>query len=242
LAAQARALPGANADDAHKLAAVRTMIYQPGAWNNNQAFAYDHADPLGHDIRNKLLATYLRTRLGNCVSMPILFLLLADKLGVNVSLARAPHHLLVRWRQASGHELNLECTSGGLPARDVYYRESLPPITDAAIANGVYLRSLSRRENVAAMATTVAEYFYGQRRFQDAIDVCAAILAASPHDAATMVLEASSHGGLIHDEFEQRFPTPALIPPNLRARYSVLEAANERLFAQAEALGWRESP
>lgn len=241
LAARAREMAGESADEVHKLAAVRTLIYQPGVWNENRPFAYDHADPFGHDIRNKLLGTYLRTRLGNCVSMPILFLILADQVGVNVSLARAPHHLLIRWREPSGREVNLECTSGGLPARDIYYRENLPPITDEAIAHGVYLRALSRRENAAELATTVAEYFYAQRRFQEAIDVCAAIVEASPNDAATMVLEASCYAGLIHDEFEQPFPTPDLIPPGMRPRFEMLSRMNEGLFTQAEALGWREA-
>jgi regulator of sirC expression with transglutaminase-like and TPR domain len=240
MAATARSLAGVDADDADKLAAVRTLIYQAGPWNDNRPFAYDHNDPLGHDVRNKLLATYVRTRLGNCVSMPILFLILGDRLGANVSLAQAPHHLLIRWRQSSGREINLECTSGGLPARDLWYRRQLPPITDEALAHGVYLHALSRRENVAAMATTVMEYLYRSQRYQEAIDVGGIILEASPNDAQTMVMQASCYGAMIHDEFEQRYPTPNLIPADLRPRYEMLESMNEQLFARAEALGWQE--
>ena len=44
-------------------------------------------------------------------------------------------------------------TSGAGFTRDVWYREKLPPITDEAIANGVYLKTLSRREAIAVMAS-----------------------------------------------------------------------------------------
>ena len=53
-----------------KLKAPRQVIYEAGTWNTNRPFVYDHDDPYGHDLRNKLLATYLDTRRGNCGSMP----------------------------------------------------------------------------------------------------------------------------------------------------------------------------
>lgn len=75
----ARRLAGPSVGDERKLTALRTLIYKSGPWNGLRPFAYDHAG--FRSIRCKLLSHYLETRLGNCVSMPILFLILADRLG-----------------------------------------------------------------------------------------------------------------------------------------------------------------
>lgn len=80
LAARARFIAGANASDVDKLKAVRQVLYDAGAWNGNRPFSYDHEDPLGLNVYNKLLPTYLASRRGNCVSMPVLHVILAEKL------------------------------------------------------------------------------------------------------------------------------------------------------------------
>ncbi len=237
MAAFAAEMAGSDADDARKLAAVRTLIYRAGPWNQNRPFAYDLADPYGQSLRSKLLSTYLSTRLGNCVSMPILFLILADRLGVNVALSTAPLHVFVRFVDAAGKATNLETTSGALPARDQWYREKLP-MTDLSVASGLYLRTLSRKESVALMATTVLEHLMDQGRYQDAIDVADVILAHSPRDAQTMVRRGSALARLLDEEYYKPYPTADLVPPHLRGRYQLLESANREAFARAEALGW----
>nr|WP_255626458.1 transglutaminase-like domain-containing protein [Xanthomonas sp. NCPPB 1067] len=65
-----------------KLELLVTSLSQPGPWNDYQPFSYDLDDPFGKDIRNKLISTYLTTRKGNCVSMPILLVILGQKLGL----------------------------------------------------------------------------------------------------------------------------------------------------------------
>jgi regulator of sirC expression with transglutaminase-like and TPR domain len=210
LAAFATEMAGPGADDARKLAAVRTVIYRAGPWNENRPFAYDLADPYGQNLRNKLLSTYLSTRRGNCVSMPILFLILADRLGVNVALSTAPLHVFLKFTDTAGKVTNLETTSGALPARDQWYREKLP-MTDQAVANGLYLRTLSRKESVALMATTVMEHLMDQGRYQDAIDVADVILAHSPRDAETMVKRGSAFARLLDEEFYMLYPTADLV-------------------------------
>ena len=119
LTAQARAMLGPNPSDEDKINAVRRVIYKAGPWNGGRPFSYDQTDPLGRNVQTKLLATYLRTRRGNCVSMPTLFLILGDRLGLNVSFATAPLHMFVRYNDPQGRAFNIETTSGGNPARSV---------------------------------------------------------------------------------------------------------------------------
>ncbi len=58
--------------------------------------------------------------------MPILFLVLEEEwIGLNVTLATAPLHIFVKWRDAeSGQSWNLEVTSGAGFTRDDWYRRS----------------------------------------------------------------------------------------------------------------------
>lgn len=64
--------------------------------------------------------------------MPMVFLILADWLGLDVTLATAPGHVFLRYRTESGRVINIEATSGGHPARDQRFRERMP-MTDLAL-------------------------------------------------------------------------------------------------------------
>lgn len=240
LARRASALAGANAAPAARLAALRRVIYDSGDWNGGRPFSYDHADPLGRNVRNKLISTYLATRRGNCVSMPILLLIVGERMGLNLSLSTAPLHIFLRYTDENGREINLEATSGGHPARTLWYRQNLP-MTDRAIASGLYMRTLSRREAVAHMASTVVDFLMGERRFPEAIEVAEIILRHYPRDGYTLARLGTAYGELMRVDYFERFPEPAMIPPDLRARYVLLARGNQRAFDAAKALGWEPS-
>lgn len=187
-----------------------------------------------------MLSTYIRTRKGNCVSMPVLFLIVADRIGLKVRLAAAPLHLFVRYIDPAGVSHNLEATSGGNEAPAEVYRRNMP-MSERAIRSGLYMRTLSKRETIAQMAASVLDFLMAERRFQEAADVADAMLAVNSRDAYALVKKGSAMGEMIKAEFAVNFPTPDLIPPSLRPRYSMLAAANEKAFRDAAALGWEPS-
>lgn len=236
----ARKMAGPRASDGAKIDAVRKVLYEAGPWNGNRPFAYDHADPLGENINNKLLSVYLKTRLGNCVTMPTLFMIIGRQLGLNLTLSTAPLHVLVRYTRPGIHPFNIETTSGGSFARDDWYRQQFP-MSDRAIQSGLYLRTHSDRETIAVMATTVMDYLISVGRNEEAIAVADTILSANPQDGYVMVRKGTAISSIIKAEFEDKFVIPALIPVNLRRRYSLLTAAYQKAFADAEALGWEKS-
>ncbi len=227
----------AGGSDVEKLKAVRQVIYEAGAWNGGKPFSYDHADPYGADLRNKLLATYLDTRRGNCVSMPVLQLVVAERLGLNVSLSTAPQHIFMRYTNpANGRSIAIEATSGGHPARETEYRKF--GVTDAQIESGIYLGVLSKRESIAVMASTVTEWLMSEGRYDEVIEVTDVLLEYYPKDIHALLSRGSAHADLLRTEFVERYPTPAAIPPSLHSRYRMLATQNAIAFQQAEALGW----
>ncbi|MEK7265601.1 MAG: transglutaminase family protein, partial [Pseudomonadota bacterium] len=221
-----------------KIAAVRKVIYEPGPWNRNRPFSYDRADPLGRDSRNKLISTYLQTRKGNCVSMPALFLILADRLGADVTLSSAPLHIFVKWTDEAGRVTNLETTSGAHPARDVWIRQQ-EPFTDEAVANGVYLQKMSRLEAVAHLATVAVDREIDDGDYESAVSTAEAILEINPRDVYAMVKAGDAYGHLLRTRFYEVYPTPADIPADEVAAYRYSAKMNAEMFERAEALGWR---
>lgn len=240
LTGAARAITGPNPTSAQKIAAARKVIYEAGPWNGNRPFQYDHEDPLGQKLENQLLSTYLRTRKGNCVSMPALFLILADRLGADVTLATAPLHIFVKYTDEAGRVVNLETTSGARPARDAWIIEQMP-MTKEAIANGVYMRALTRREAAAHLAGVIIDHKIREGDYFGAIETADAILKINPKDVYVMVKKGTAYGYLLRTRYFEKYPTPNDIPEEEFEDYQLYSGMNAKLFETAESLGWRPS-
>lgn len=110
-----RTMPEYGVSSGNRLWALRRYLYEAGEWNGFQSHQYDLDDPLGTKINNKLLPTYLSSKKGNCVTMPFLFIILGQRLGLDVTAATAPVHVFVKYRDEMGAWYNLEATSGANP-------------------------------------------------------------------------------------------------------------------------------
>ncbi|MGR8953450.1 MAG: transglutaminase family protein [Gammaproteobacteria bacterium] len=229
---------GASSQD--RLLALKKYLYEAGAWNDYRAFQYDFADPKGTKISNKLLTTYLNTRKGNCVSMPLLFIILGQRLGLDVTASTAPLHVLVKYTDSdTGQTYNLETTSGANPARDVWYQQGMH-ITDQALANKIYLQKLSKRETVAVMATVLAEHYHHTQEYEKAMMISDVVLKYYKNDVGAMLMKGSLFYRLLAKHFISKYPAPYLIPPPERPYFAFLDDNNRYWFEKAEALGWRE--
>src|SRR3546814_13706555 len=98
--------------------------------------------------------------------MPVLHIIVAEKLGLNVHLSTAPLHMFVRYTNPQNQrDLSIEPTSGGQPTRDVWYRENLP-MSAMAVEQGLYLRPPTKRESIPHIATTVMASLMSKGRIQ----------------------------------------------------------------------------
>jgi regulator of sirC expression with transglutaminase-like and TPR domain len=223
-----------------KMKALQAFIYQSGHWNGGKPFQYDLSDPYGQQPGAHLLHNYLASRKGNCVSMPILFLALGERLGLNVTLSTAPLHIFVKWTDdETGKTWNLETTSGAGFTRDAHYRKLLPT-TDEAVANGVYLKALSRQEALSVMATLIIDHLIDIGRYEEAIEVADVLIAAYPANAYALVKKGNAYYRLLEQNIIRKYPKQSDIPPDKIAFANELYRANQEAFAQPEALGWRE--
>jgi regulator of sirC expression with transglutaminase-like and TPR domain len=212
-----------------------STLYTAGPWNDQRPFTYDLDDPLGRDLNNKLLSTYLHTRKGNCVSMPILVAILGQKVGLTVTLSTAPLHTLVKFADGNAW-LNVEATAGGYKWDSSYERDL--EISALAIENQIYLRPLTPREAAGAIAATLMEDLAAKKRADDLMTVADMLLAVNPKDVVAIIQKANAYSLQVDQQYRNRYPRPIDIPPELQADYAMRAHANLEWFAKAEALGW----
>ncbi|MBD9624011.1 hypothetical protein IB279_13770 [Ensifer sp. ENS06] len=229
---------GASASTAEKLEALKRYLYEPGPWNNRRPFEYDLTDPLGDTLANRKLSRYLETRRGNCVTMPILFQLLGERLGLRVTLAEAPLHLFVKYTDDDGKEWNLETTSGGGFTRDVWYRQKLP-MTDRAVEIGTYLRPLSREELIATMAAYLVEHYLSSGDYRKAAASADVLLGHYPNSAYLLTKKGTAYYRLLQSEVVSKYKRMEDMPLAMREKADTWYLENVSAFERAEALGWR---
>jgi regulator of sirC expression with transglutaminase-like and TPR domain len=235
-----KAMPEFGTTATSKAIALQRFIYTAGPWNGYRPFEYDLDDPLGETPTNKVLPTYLSTRKGNCVTMPFLFIILGQRLGIDVTASSAPNHILVKFRNELGIWLNLEATRGANPARELWIRQQSPSITDKAMESGIYLRPLSKKETAALMAGLLSEYYFKQQQYPQLFALADVLLEHYSKDVLMMVRKGAAYGRTANRYLTDRLSSSGQRPSMPRWYYDHLVESNQLWFAKAEALGWRE--
>jgi regulator of sirC expression with transglutaminase-like and TPR domain len=240
MVARIRSMLSTAPSDNEKLTALTKYLYVSGAWNDYQPYRYDFNDPMGTKLSNKLLQNYITSKRGNCVSMPILFIVLGSRLGLNVSASTAPSHVLVKYTDPDSNiTYNLEATSGALPSRDEWYKEKMPMI-DEAIANGLYLQKLTKRETAVVIADVLAEHYDQIHEYEKALAIADILLEYYPKFAGVMLFKGHCYYQLLAKYFLQQYQTANQIPLNELDFYRYLSDNNRYWYDKAESLGWRE--
>ncbi len=128
-------------------------------------FEYDFEDVFGHyEWENMFVSKLLATRKGNCHSLPYLYKILAEEIGVNAHLSLAPSHTYIKHRSEKDGWYNTELTSGIFPI-DAWLMASGYIHIDA-IRNGVYMKALNDKESIALCLVDLA-LSYQKHEFYD---------------------------------------------------------------------------
>jgi regulator of sirC expression with transglutaminase-like and TPR domain len=232
------AIPGRQAKTHESFMALRTYLYEAGPWNRQQVFSYNLDDPLGKQFETRLLSNYLETRKGNCISMPVLFVILGQRLGMDMTLAYAPYHFFVKLRDESGEFMNIEATSGGKPARDVYIQEQFNISMDA-VKNGIYMKPLTQKENVLALSTVILSKAANNNDHLILARISSLLLQYDPNNVIGLTRKANVVSMTITEEFESMYPRPIDIPASKRPTFNKLNFIYDQIYARLASLGWQ---
>jgi hypothetical protein len=115
---------------------------------------YDYDDyEAKKDITKVFVSKLLRTGSGQCMSMPLLYYLYAKAMGAQASLAFAPEHTYITFKDNHGTWQNIELTAGMFTTSDFYWQSGF--IKSEHVKSGIYLRPLTESETVAYLLTTL---------------------------------------------------------------------------------------
>jgi hypothetical protein len=123
-------------------------------------FFYDYNDYQAvQDYRNFFVTKALATGGGQCNSMPMVYLLLAEKLNAPTYLTFAPQHSFIKYQKNNGEIVNYEATSNW-HINDLWYQENLF-ISPEAIQSGIYMDTLNKQKIIAQCILELAtQYTY----------------------------------------------------------------------------------
>lgn len=126
--------------------------------NNRQSYEYDFDNFLGDkDYESFMVSSLLRTRKGNCHSLPYLYKILAEEVHVEAFIALAPMHVFIKHKDEKGQWWNLELTSGTFSSTS-FIIESFN-VSDAGMESGLYMKPLSLKESIALCLNDLIEYY-----------------------------------------------------------------------------------
>ncbi len=138
--------------------AIFTYMTDSIAENNFHPYTYDLENFMGDkDYESFMVSSLLKTRKGNCHSLPFLYKILADEVNVEAFIATAPMHVFIKHKDEKQQWWNLELTSGTF-SRTSFIMESFN-VSDAGMESGLYMKPLSDKESVALCLNDLLVYY-----------------------------------------------------------------------------------
>jgi hypothetical protein len=152
-------------------------------------YEYDFEDPFGKKDYSQFFVTKLmRTRKGQCRSLPLLYLILAEELGVKAWLAYSPQHSYVRLQDEKRNWYNLELTNGHYSADSWILGSSF--IKAEALKNQLYMDTLSAKALIAGTLNELAQGYAQKFGYDPFVLQCAeTTLKQHPKDIYALQLK-----------------------------------------------------
>ena len=203
-----------------------------------QPFGYDFNDVFGHNTKDNLFVSkLLKTNKGNCHSLPYLYKILAEEIGIDANLSLAPNHVYIKHRSIKAGWYNTELTSRIFPI-DAWLMASGFVHIDA-ITNGVYMKALNNRESIALVLIDLADNYNARFPSNDGTFVlkcCEIAIKEYPNFVTALILKAEMQ--LKQVEKEQDKEKHDLLFKELEAQYKHIHKLGYRNMPEDMYLNW----
>jgi hypothetical protein len=119
-------------------------------------FKYDFDDYMGLEDWSKMFVEkLLATNSGQCHSLPLLYLILAEEIGAKAQLAYSPNHTYIKFQDDYGKWHNIELTNGMITT-DAFVLQS-GYIKAEALQNKIYMRPLTEKQLISHVLFDLAK-------------------------------------------------------------------------------------
>lgn len=203
-------------------------------------YDYDGYDPTDHYGTH--FVTYLmQNGIGQCHSMPLYYLVLAEAIGAEAYWSFSPRHTFVKIKDEAGRWYNIELTCNAILS-DAHYMNS-SYIKAEAIRNRLYLDPLDRQTVIAEMLLGLAGGYYEKYGLDDFYLQCV--------ESAEMHLSNKLNALIMKAAYETRLTltiaqlleaqNPDMLRDKSPEAYKHFERMQE-LYGQIDDLGYEELP
>ncbi|TRX37570.1 hypothetical protein [Flavobacterium restrictum] len=132
-------------------------------------FKYDFVDYMGQKDWSKMFVSkLLKTKTGQCHSMPLLYLILAEQIQAESFLSFSPSHSFIKFKDKNGKWYNIELTNGMFTASSFMINSGY--IKAEAIQNHIYLQNLSKRELLSEFYVDLANGYVHKFGYDDFVE------------------------------------------------------------------------
>ena len=205
-------------------------------------FTYDFNDFDGAENWESMFVTkLLKSKKGNCHSLPFLYKMIADELDIESHLALAPNHIYLKNKSKKTGMYNTELTSASFPI-DAWLMAS-GYIHINSIRNGLYMEALDSKQTLALCMIDLAQGY--QRKFNSndefVMKCCETALRYFPNYINALLLKASnikSQLDVYIKENNAAHVSEIFYIPKTKELFSQYE----ELIAKIHELGYRKMP
>ena len=203
---------------------------------------YDFNDPKGDDDNTKqFVSKLLSTHSGQCHSLPLLYLILAEETNTPAQLSLSPAHMYVKIKDKSGTFYNLELTNRHITS-DAFILGS-GYITSEALKNHLYMEPLTKKQVIAMTLNDLTNNYLdniGYSKF--ALQCNDSVMKYDPNNFQALSIRSNyytAHFKYVTDQLQR--PTLEQIQTYYPKVYKVLQMRNQ-VYDKVDHSGYRKMP
>jgi len=220
-----------------------TILFDENVSLVHLPFRYDFDDVFGRDSWQQMFVSkLLATRTGNCHSLPYLYKILAEELGVQAHLALAPNHVYIKLRNQQSGWYNVELTSRQFPV-DAWLTASGYVHLDA-IRSGIYMDTVSTKQSLALTLVDLAKGYERKMGGADpefVLEIIEGALNYDPKSINALLLKAETLNKMIQSKSKQLGSSKISEAERHSALQSLFEQM-QRTYANIHESGYRQMP
>lgn len=229
--------------------AIQKLYSQSNTYYNSQTKKYYTISPLRYDFEDMMgdkdwkkmfVSKLLQTRTGQCHSLPLFYLCVAEQLNTKAYLSLSPNHSFVQHFDEKGNRYNFETTNGNLVSQAWLAKSTY--VNSTALKNGTYLDTLSSNKLYAQCVSDLLLGYLmkiGYNQFSDRITK--QILAIDSTNITALMTQANYYYYIFRDELQAAGNPPENNYPDyprLNAAFGRLREARQKI----QQTGFQEMP
>ena len=172
-AERVRSRRGESEDAAHTIASLNAVLFQQEGFAGNQSEFYDP--------RNSYLNEVLDRKLGIPISLSVIYMEVAQRVGLPVFGVGLPGHFLLKHYDLNGNQIFIDPYVAGRLLSPAECQTRLDEVYGGQMPlQPEFLNSVSRRQILTRMLNNLRSIYIGQRNFKKALTIVDFILAIHP--------------------------------------------------------------